>query len=85
MSTVFTVNVQVGFGSKLLVTFGAGKLLIGMDLDIMLFEQLERFEIFVLEGFSNVVLALDHGTVEGRLDVTSIGLLEGDVMSHQYM
>ena len=54
-----------------------------MDFDIVLFEQLESLEMFSLEGLSNMIFTLDHGTVECWLDSAGIWLLKQNVVTHQ--
>ena len=56
-----------------------------MDFDIMLFEQLESLEMFSLEGLSNMIFTLDHGTVECWLDSAGVWLLKQNIVTHQYV
>ena len=54
-----------------------------MNFDIVLLQQFERFEIFALERLGHVIFALYHWTVEGRLYVGRVWLLEGDVVANK--
>ena len=76
LATGFRVNVQIGLGGKFLLAERACEVLTGVNLGVMLLQQLEVFEIFCLKGLRYVIFTLHHRTEEPRVHHGRIRLLE---------